>query len=76
MHARRRPAANVEILMVLTPPNGSRLSCGRARTTLAAADGRRRVLPRPAGRRPTGPHAPDRGRLDLPREVDTSLGLR
>jgi hypothetical protein len=44
------------------PPNGSRLSCGRAHTTLAPTGRRRRSCPGPDGGRPRPPHAPDRGR--------------
>jgi hypothetical protein len=43
-------------------PNGSRLSCGRACTTLAPTGRRRRSYPAPDGGRPLPPHATDRGR--------------
>ena len=45
-----------------TPPNGSRLSCGRACTTLAATGRRRRSYPGPDGGRPRPPHTTARGR--------------
>ena len=45
----------VVLFQLFTLPNGSRLSCGRARTTLAAPGRRRRSYPGPdGGRQPPG----------------------
>ena len=47
---------------IAAPPNGSRLSCGRARTTLPPTGRRRRSHPGPDGGRPRPPHTAVRGR--------------
>jgi hypothetical protein len=48
--------------LVFPPPNGSRLSCGRARTNLAPTGRRRRSLPRTRRRPAKAAARPDRGR--------------
>jgi hypothetical protein len=55
-------AVRIVFLQLFTLPNGSRLSCGRACTTLAAPGRRRRSYPEPDGGRPRPPHTAARGR--------------